>query len=258
MEFFNAPVLSACVVLYNSTEKAARTIECFQNSDIELSLYVVDNAASSGQGRTLQWQCPEMHYRPQKKNLGYGGGNNAVLDELRSRYHLICNPDVTFDETLLRRMVEYMESDPECAILTPRVLNPDGTEQYLPKRAPRLKYLIGSRLDKLGRPFAAWRSEYTMRGQPIEGPTYVHYATGCFMLVRTGYLRQLNGFDPQFFLYHEDSDLSRRALRKGSIVYHPDFCITHDWQRDSSRRFISLCRHILSTVKYFNKWGWQW
>lgn len=258
MQYFTEPMLSASIVLYHSGARAARTVQCFQDSDIALELFVVDNAPDGATGHRLIWQCPGLQYRPQKKNLGYGGGNNVVLPELRSQYHLICNPDVTFDETLLSRMVQYMEEHRSCAVLTPKVFNANGTVQHLPRRAPTLRYLLGGRLEKLGGPFAAWRRDYTMADEDVRGPVSVEFATGCFMLIRTGYLRQLGGFDPKFFLYHEDSDLSRRALRMGEIVYNPEFFITHDWQRDSSRKFSSAMQHLRSTVRYFNKWGWKW
>lgn len=252
------PSISACIVLYRSGSQVTRTVQCFQDSDVPLDLYIVDNAPGDAVCQRLMWQCPGLQYRAQNRNLGYGGGNNVVLPELHSQYHIICNPDVTFDSTLLRKMAQYMELNKDCAILTPRVFNADGTEQFLPKRTPTLRYLLGGRLEKLPGPFRAWRSEYTLRDANIEVPTSVEFATGCFMMIRTGLLRQLGGFDPQFFLYHEDSDLSRRALRLGNIVYHPQLIVTHDWQRASAKGFRNACRHLRSTCRYFRKWGWQW
>ena len=183
------PTLSACIVLYKSGAKAARTVQCFQDSDAALDLYVVDNAPGDASCQRLVWQCPGLQYRGLPKNVGYGGGNNAVLPELRSKYHVICNPDVTFDKTLLSKMMQYMELNPDCAVLTPRVFNADGTEQFLPKRAPTIRYLLGGRLEKLPGPFRSWRSEYTLRDAGIEVPTSVYFATGCFMMIRTGLLR---------------------------------------------------------------------
>ena len=255
---YTEPSLSACIVLYKSGLKAARTVQCFQDSDIPLDLYVVDNAPGDSTMYRLRWQCPGLQYFAQPKNIGYGRGNNVVLPHLTSRYHIICNPDVTFDKTLLSKMVQYMELNPDCAILTPRVFNADGTEQFLPKRAPTVRYLLGGRLENLPGPFRAWRSEYTLRDAEVEAPTSVFFATGCFMMIRTSIFRQVPGFDPRFFMYHEDSDLSQKVLHYGNIVYHPHFIITHDWQRRSRTHLGSAMQHIISTVKYFAKWGLEW
>ena len=71
--------------------------------------------------------------------------------------------------------------------------------------------------------------------------------------------QQLGGFDPHYFLYHEDSDLSRRVLANGgSILYTPDICVTHAWKRDSAHTFPATLHHLKSTIRYFNKWGWKW
>ena len=71
----------------------------------------------------------------------------------------------------------------------------------------------------------------------------MEFATGCFLLIRTSVFQKLEGFDPRFFLYQEDSDLSRRVLEQnlGSIVYHPDMTVTHRWARENTRTFRAGC-----------------
>jgi len=252
------PKLSACIVLYHSGDRALETVRCMQESDCALNLYVVDNSPSDDTGVRIRHQCGGVVYLPQRKNLGYGMANNVVLPYLRSTYHLVCNPDVTFAPELLSRMVAYMDKHRDVAVLTPRVLNPDGTEQHLPRRHPTVRYLLAGRLERFGERFEALRAEYTLADEEITQPTPVEYATGCFMLVRTAYFQQLGGFDKRFKLYHEDSDFSRRVLRKGEIVYHPDMVVTHDWHRDSAHSWKLLLRHVISTIQYFMRWGWIW
>ena len=258
MPYLTNPVLSACIVLYHSGAQVLKTVQCMQDSDIMLELYIVDNSPRDTMGQQILWQCHAATYLPQSRNNGYGAGHNAVLPNLQSRYHLICNPDVTFPPDLLRRMVEFMDANPGVAVLTPHVINEDGSEQHLPKRAPTVRYLLGGKLERFGERFARWRAEYTLSGAHITMPTSVEFATGCFMMIRTAYFQQLGGFNERFFLYHEDSDLSKRVLRKGAIVYHPDMTIVHAWSRDSAHSFKGTLRHIRSTIRYFNLWGWKW
>jgi len=51
--------------------------------------------------------------------------------------------------------------------------------------------------------------------------------SGCFMLFRTDVLKSLGGFDPNFFLYFEDFDLSLRASRLTRLAYVPTVRIIH-------------------------------
>ncbi len=252
--------LSACIVLYHCGEEVFDALRCLQNTPVEVSVFLCDNSPEDITAEKLQWAFPGITVLPQKGNIGFGRANNAVLPYLQSQYHLMMNPDVTFPPDLLPRMVQYMNQHPNIAILTPRVLNEDGTEQYLPKKRISVHYLLGGLLENKGRLFRHWREEYTLADMEISTPVPVEFATGCFLLIRTSVFRELNGFDPRFFLYQEDSDLSRRVLesRKGSIIYHPDMCITHRWARENTRTMRGRTRQIRSIMKYFLKWGITW
>ena len=153
-----------------------------------------------------------------------------------------------------------MEAHPNIAILTPRVMNEDGTEQFLPKKKMSVHYLLSGLLEPMGGIFRRWREEFTMADMDIRGPIPVEFATGCFLLIRTAVFQKLQGFDPRFFLYQEDSDLSRRVLQQnlGSIVYHPDMVVTHRWSRENTRTMRGRMRQVRSICKYFWKWGISW
>lgn len=252
MSTFVEPVLSACIVLHHSGMRVLHAVQCFQESDIELELHVVDNAPDGTLGAHLKWQCPGAQYYPQQKDLGFGGGNNLVLPLLRSQYHLICHPDVTFDEHLLSNMVSYMERNPDCVILSPRFVDMKGKAQPMPRRAPSMRYLLGNALRRLGGPFRAWLEEYTLADSDIRTPTRVEVAPGAFLLIRTEALRSLGGFDPKYFLAHGDSDLSRRALKLGMIVYHPDMVVFHDKQ-PKSRNLPELLTRLWNCLQYLGK-----
>lgn len=255
MSIFTEPILSACIVLYNSGIRVLHAVQCFQESDIDLELHVVDNAPGGTLGMHLQWQCPGVMYYPQRKDIGYSGGHNFVLPNLRSQYHLLCHPDVTFDEHVLSNMIAYMERNKDCIILTPKVVDAQGKEVPQPRRRPTLKYLLAQTFRNMPGPFRAWREEYTLADSDIRTPTSVETATGCFLLIRTHALQQLRGLDPKFFLTHGDSDLSRRALEMGTIVYHPDMVVTHDKQV-KSRNLPEIMKRFSEGLHFLNKWGW--
>ena len=255
-----ASVLSACLVLYHCGEELDRALSCLQASDLEVAVYLCDNSPEDPTADRVQWSFPGITVLPQPGNVGFGRANNAVIPYLKSRYHLMMNPDVTFDPTLLSRMIAYMEEHPNIAVLTPRVLNTDGSEQFLPKKRITVHYLLGGLLENLGGPFRRWRQEFTLADVEVRLPIPVEFATGCFLLIRTEIFRELGGFDPRFFLYQEDSDLSRRVLEegKGSIVYHPDMTVTHAWARENTRTSRGRMRQIRSAIKYLAKWGITW
>lgn len=254
------PILSACLVLYHCGDEINHALYCIQNADLEVSVFLCDNSPEEMTAERLKWTFHGVTVLPQKKNVGFGRANNAVLPYLESKYHLIMNPDVSFDPAVLTRMVRYMEAHPGIAILTPKVLNEDGTEQFLPKKRIAVHYLLGGLFEGFGGIFRRWRREFTLADMEVIRPIPVEFATGCFLLIRTDVFRRLNGFDPRFFLYQEDSDLSRRVLEEnlGGIVYHPDMTVIHAWARENTRTFRGRMRQIRSVIKYFAKWGITW
>ena len=315
------PRVSACIVLYHATGEVLRTVRCLQNATTPVTLFVVDNSPQEPMARQIQAQCRQARIIPMKRNVGFAAANNEALKQLSSTYHLILNPDVTFEPDVIQRMVDFMDAHPDVAILTPRVFNIDGTEQFLPKRRPTIRYMASGSLAKRGEKKAAkaraldaplrlaeetaaaarqrleaekrknpralarclrlerqarrlgrkkqrleeraaaltrLRAEYTLADDPPTEPMEVQFATGCFLLIRSHLFFRIGGFDPRYFLYQEDSDLSMKVMRYGKIVYHPDMHITHAWHRDSSHSFRHRMLHLVSTIRFFNKWGWKW
>ncbi|MBN1114800.1 MAG: glycosyltransferase family 2 protein, partial [Oligoflexia bacterium] len=54
----------------------------------------------------------------------------------------------------------------------------------------------------------------------------------------------------------EDVDLSRRIHSRYKTLYYPDVKIIHEHRKGSyTSRGLMGC-HVLSAIRYFNKWGW--
>ena len=80
--------------------------------------------------------------------------------------------------------------------------------------------------------------------------------SGCFMFIRTKVLREVGLFDERFFMYMEDVDLSRRIHRRFRTVYYPAAAVYHEYEKGSYKSATLLAHHLLSAIKYFNKWGY--
>ncbi len=139
------PRVSACVVLYHAKPEVMETLRCLYASRERVTVFVADNSPGDATAAEILKRWPQTRMLTMKGNVGFGRANNAVIPHLNTAYHLICNPDVVFDPELIGRMVRYMDAHRDIVILTPRVFNPDGTEQFLPKRRPTVRYLMGGR-----------------------------------------------------------------------------------------------------------------
>lgn len=195
-------------------------------------------------------------------NVGYGRGHNLALAQVDSDFHLVLNPDVELAPDALREAIRFLDDHPDCGLLAPAVRGDDGELQYLCKRFPSLLdfALRGFAPGFVRRWFHRRLAHYEMRDlindrDVVWDPPIV---SGCFMLFRTSLLKALDGFDPRFFLYFEDFDLSLRAGAHARLAYVPTVSIVHHGGGASRKGLAHLRMFLGSAVRFFGKHGWRW
>ncbi|MEG2082096.1 MAG: glycosyltransferase family 2 protein [Oscillospiraceae bacterium] len=254
MEEYN---ISAAVVVYNNPEDAHKTVgSILENTKGQnFSLFVVDNASKDEIGKSLKTAFPQPCYIMLPHNVGFGKGNNMVLDKLHSKYHFIINPDILINADTIKNMCSFMDENPEVAICCPKVLHPDGTVQYLAKRRPTLLALLSRRVH-----FGAFKkieSQYLAAQKSQDDSFEIEFCTGCFFVIRTEIFKKIGGFDPQYFLYFEDADITMEAKRYGKAFYNPNATVVHFWHRATAQSFKPFMQQLKSMFIYFKKWGFK-
>ncbi len=247
--------VSACIVTYNNRDTIVKTVESIlrQTKGIPFQLYIVDNQSIDGTKQLIREKFPEVVLLENKKNLGYGAGHNTVLPLLESEYHVIINPDIELRQDAISEIVRFFEENPDVGMVSPRVCHEDGNAQILGKRDPTLRYLLASRF-RGKRKLRKSLREYAMLDAQGDTVHDIENATGCFMMLRTSIFRRIGGFDEKFFLYFEDSDLTRRARALQRVVYNPHVVVYHRWNRGSKRSLHLMWLHMRSMIYYFAKW----
>ena len=250
--------LSASIVVYKSdVEILEKTIQSFLRSALDSKLYIIDNSPTDR--LKLVVNDPRIIYRFNNKNLGFGAGHNTILREIlnESKYHIILNPDVYFDEGVIPSLCYFMDRHSEIGQVMPKVLYPDGRLQPLCKLLPTPQTLIKRRFFSFHK--SSLENEnyrYELRFSGYDKIMDVPFLSGCFMFLRTEALKKVGLFDERFFLYTEDADLSRRIHKHYRTVYFPQTSIYHYYQRGSYRNIWLMWCNINSAIRYFNKWGW--
>lgn len=246
--------VTGCIVTHNNMSTIGKTLETLYEftDDIDFKLYIVDNLSTDGTPEFIRENYPQAELLVQDENLGFGAGHNVLLPLIDSDYHAIINPDIVLKENAVGKMSAYMDANGDIGMLSPRICFPDGRDQILGKKEPRLKYLVASRL-RGDEPGGLLR-EYAMLDCDLTKPVDIGNATGCFMMIRTELFKSLGGFDKRYFMYFEDADLTRRVNQVSRTVYYPDAVVNHVWGRDSKRNFKLMLIHFESMLKYFSKW----
>jgi len=193
-------------------------------------------------------------------NVGYGRANNLALARVRSDLHLVMNPDVELAQDALVAAAQSLAAHPDVALLAPAVSGDDGQVQYLCKRYPSVwvLFLRGFAPRALRERFAPRLAHYEMRDAiGAEFTPGVPLASGCFMLVRTAAMRVAGGFDPRYFMYFEDYDLSLRIASQGTVAYEPAVRIVHHGGEAARKGWRHVGWFVRSAWRFFSRHGWK-
>lgn len=251
-------IIGSVVVYRNPAEQVRKAITSFLNTDLNVRLYVIDNSPED-QVRGL---CKDKRvtYIFNGRNLGFGAGHNVAMKSslAEAKYHVVLNPDVHFGPGVIEKLWDFARSRPEIGLVMPKVLNPDGTIQYLCKRLPTPSDLILRRfLPAALKPLVEERlAQYEFRDQDYSSILSVPVLSGCFMMINCAALSKVGVFDERYFMYMEDVDLCRRIHEKFKTIYFPEVAIYHGYEKGSYRSLRLMMHHIVSALLYFQKWGW--
>jgi len=275
----STPHLSVSIVLYHSQIKLLRAtvaslyqsaLKAMQESHlVSVDLMLVDNSESAEYAASVRALLETLHFdsffsihfSQAAQNSGFGGGHNSVISRLASDYHLILNPDVDLGETALCTGLAALVNDGELALVSPRVLGPEGAQEFLCKAYPSVLVLLLRAFapEFICRWFRSKLDNYELR-EVCEGaePVEVLIASGCFMLLRTQSLQSAGGFSKKYFLYFEDFDLSLRLREYGQLVFLPSMGITHHGGYAATKGGSHIRSFIRSGLRFFNDHGWKW
>jgi GT2 family glycosyltransferase len=247
--------VSLSIVTYNSEDHIEEALDSIISNTrgVDCHIYVIDNCSKDRTVEIIKNRYGENVTLIQNpKNLGFGRGHNVILDRIQSKYHAYVNPDVLIKDDVVSSLCRYLDQNEDIGLVTPKVLYPTGEPQILPKRNPKLLYLLSRKINI--RPLKKYREEFEMRNKDMNSAFDIEFCTGCFMFARTSLLKKIGGFDERFFLYFEDADLSRKIRRLARTQYNPDFQIYHYWERASSKKLKYFFLQIKSMFQYLKKW----
>ncbi len=213
--------VSVIIVTYNHKKYIEACISSIEQESYPHEIIVVDSLSQDGTCDLVRKKYPHIHVIECQENLGYGCCNNLGVQYAKGDYVVVLNPDTIVKKGWLKELMKPLVANPNI-ITTPKILTYDGSAI---NTCGNINHFTGLTFTRgLGEdPDAYSKQEY------VSG-----FSGCCFAMRKDDYLR-LGGFDENFFLYNEDSDLSWRShLTNLKILFVPTSVIMHDYELNVS------------------------
>ncbi|MBP7936273.1 MAG: glycosyltransferase family 2 protein [Phycisphaerae bacterium] len=224
--------VSILIVSFNTRDM---TLACLssvyrETREIAHEVIVVDNCSQDESATAIAEQFPAVRLIQSDRNLGFALANNLAAKVATGRYLLLLNPDTVILNKAIQRLVAFADQHPDAGLYGGRTVFEDGRlnrNSCHGRPTPWSLLCMGLGLS------AVWRSSAVFNPESLgnwnrDSVRAVDAVTGCFLLIRREVWDHLDGFDPSFFMYGEDTDLCLRAGRLGSTcLICPDAAIVH-------------------------------
>jgi GT2 family glycosyltransferase len=223
-------------------------------------IHIYDNHSDTDYVDRLKSYQPFITLHQGSDNQGFGHGHNQIFQATDNKYGIIFNPDVLVTKVVLDQLIKRIKADERIGIVSPKVLNEDGSTQHLVRERLSvfdymLRFIPFRFVKKL---FDQRLAIYECRDLPEDKTTDIKMGSGCFMVINAEKFMEIGGFDERFFMYFEDNDLCLRFGKAGyRIVYTPFETVTHMYEKGAHKSRKLFVIFMQSMGKFFNKWGWR-
>ncbi|PYV99631.1 MAG: glycosyl transferase family 2 [Acidobacteria bacterium] len=260
--------ISVIIVNFNTRELLTNCLESLQrHAGAATEIIVIDNHSSDGSAEAVRTQFRQAMLVENSQNLGFAKANNQGIRKARGKYFLLLNSDTVIGPGALDVMADFLDTHPEAAGVTCRLLNADGSIQASVSHRPgplllllRLSGLAGMfQTDGrrrwlrrylgwlLGRTLRVYLDPYAASGRPLE---VENISAACLMLRREA-VEQVGLLDESFFMYFEDMEYCIRLHQGGwKLYYLPKGEVIHLVGQSSAGRMRDYSVHSYQGLFY--------
>lgn len=195
-------------------------------------LWIVDNASPNGDAGRLEAataRFDDVTVIAAPRNGGFSYGNNRALEEalpLGFEHVYLLNPDAYPREGCLRRLREFLKATPRAGFAGSRLEGEDGAVQC---SAFRFMSAAGE-FEAAARtgPISRLLSRAIVAPPPRDAPHRTDWLAGASVLIKRAVFDEIGLMDETYFLYYEEVDFQRTALKAGyEAWYVPDARTVH-------------------------------
>lgn len=243
--------VSIIIVNYNTNQLTCNCIGSIytETTDIDFEIIVVDNASQREDPHMIRKKYPLVNLIINKENEGFGRANNIGISHAKGTYILLLNSDTIILDKAINKCFSFMKSnfasERNIGLLGCTLLNSDLTIQPSVFGKENIHAYIVN-----GNPIMSKLSAFIRKKEPFDFSKMqpVSGIAGAFMFFKAEVFERIAPFDPDIFMYSEETELCRRRIRKHyNIMYWPGARILH-YSRQSGEKEVMHHQNMLSTA----------
>lgn len=257
--------LSIVIINYNTfsiTSNCIRSI--YKNtSNLSFEIILVDNGSAERNPDDFLIEFSELRLIKLRENIGFGRGNNEGIKAAKASTILLINSDTLVIDNAIKTTYDFLFHRHDIGMVGCRLINDDGSEQassFVSVRFPLLNVFINT--SNVARTIASFFpifKKYTKYNEAVSvAQKQTHRCdaiSGAFMMFKDDHIRDIGYFDPDFFLYCEDTEWCRnRITKKTDIYYFASASVIHLGGKSSNAKDVQM-QTMLSLFLYAYKVG---
>ena len=232
--------ITIIIVSYKSEKMIIRNLEIIKKFPT-----IIINNSRSDKFNTLIDNFKNIKLITPDLNLGYGRANNLGVNQSKTPYFLIVNPDILLNEKLINTLYStFINYNDDIGVVGPSLYD-SNMKRRTNGSISHVKKIRGSKLSS------------SINNIP-EDNMCCDFLVGCCLFMKRDFFIELGGFDKDFFMYFEDNDLCDRIIKNGKIVVEvPSAKVIHlensSSKKNSFQNYKLAIIHKISEYIYLKK-----
>lgn len=208
--------VSIIIVNYNTCTITKQCIDSIfkETKDIKFEIILVDNDSEDNSYETFS-KDKRIKFISSNINLGFGRANNLGYKNSKGKYIFLLNSDTIIFNNAIKLFYDYLEAQNDDVAGVGTLLKSPDKEVVGNSfgKFPTLKSSLKTILSIYARKKIQQNND--KNSADIDGTFFVDYIIGADLFLRRKVIEELGLFDPDFFMYFEETEMQYRYTKNG-------------------------------------------
>ncbi|SYZ73057.1 putative Glycosyl transferase family 2 [Candidatus Zixiibacteriota bacterium] len=257
--------MTKLVVVIVSWNTVDLTRDCLRTlfteiAPIDHEVWMVDNDSRDDSAAMVRREFPSVKLIQNRTNVGFAKANNQILSQAEGEYYLLLNTDTIIPQDSIRKLIQFMDENPDAGAAGPKLKNALGAAERglkpLPTLGGEIRYCLASHFYPLNSIFQRMLAGSRNREESTLGSIEAEVLSAACLIIRREVIKKVGLLAEDYFLFSEENDYFYRMKQAGFRGYYlPQIEVIHliGMSRKKRQNFDSDLNFFKSRMLFFRK-----